>query len=76
MSGYVTYSLPESARSCGAKLFPLPPSPREYFFGSGIAVGPYDIGYFARLQGPRPAECAREPHPEGTWHREGGTWWR
>jgi hypothetical protein len=28
------------------------------------------------VQGPSPLACVREPHQEGTWHRDGRTWWR
>jgi hypothetical protein len=28
------------------------------------------------VQGPAPLRCELEPHPEGTWHRDGRTWWR
>lgn len=59
------------------RLFPLPPCLRDYFLGSGIAVHPLDMAYFGRLQGPRPATCARELHPDSPWHWDGrGTWWR
>jgi hypothetical protein len=62
---------------CGAPLLPLPPCPRDYFRGSGIAVHPAEIAYFDPLQGPQPARCAREPHPGSPWHWDGrGTWFR
>ena len=32
--------------------------------------------YLGPVQGPAPLRCELEPHPEGTWHRDGRTWWR
>ncbi len=30
----------------------------------------------APIQGPTPLRCALGEHAEGTWHREGRTWWK
>jgi hypothetical protein len=40
-------------------------------------VHPAGVAYLRPAQGPEPASCAFEPHPEGMWHWDGhGTWWR
>jgi hypothetical protein len=61
-----------AAVRCGAVLFQLParaPRPSE-------PVHPLDVVYFAPAQGPRPAVCLREPHPDSPYHWDGqGTWW-
>lgn len=40
-------------------------------------VSPLDAPYFDPVQGPVPAACAREPHPDSPYHWDGRrTWWR
>jgi hypothetical protein len=41
-----------------------------------IPVHPSQAVYFDPAQGPTPLRCELEPHPEGTWHRDGRTWFR
>jgi hypothetical protein len=43
-----------------------------------LPVSPLDAAWLnSPDQGPAPLACAREPHPEGTWHHDGkGTWFR
>ena len=67
---------------CRAVLFPLEP-PRDVVslvvreaWANGIPVHPSMVPYGAPVQGPRPAGCAREPHPGSPWHWRDGTWWR
>jgi hypothetical protein len=70
-------------RPCGAVLFPLEP-PRDIVTfvvlearANGVPVHPLMIPYGDPVQGPQPAACAREPHPDSPWHWDGrGTWWR
>lgn len=69
-------------RHCGAVLFPLGPSRDLVTFtvreawASGVPVHPLMVPYGGPRQGPRPAVCAREPHPDSPWHWADGTWWR
>lgn len=61
--------------SCRAKLFPLPPTIRDYCRGSGVLIHPVYLAYFDPIQGPQPADCVREGD-HGDWHTDGrGTWW-
>ena len=69
-------------RPCGAVLFPLEPS-RDIVtlvvheaWATGTPVHPLLVPYGAPVHGPRPAACAREPHPDSPWHWRDGTWWR
>jgi hypothetical protein len=41
----------------------------------GIAVHPLDAVHFAPMQGPRPAECARDHDDDLHWDGH-GTWWK
>lgn len=45
---------------------------------TGTPVHPMEAAWLnAPVQGPAPAVCAREPHPDSPWHWDGaGTWWR
>jgi hypothetical protein len=43
----------------------------------GIAVYPVEAAYLnSPVLGPAPLRCELEPHAEGTWHRDGRTWFR
>lgn len=74
-SAFADYAEAYAARkaSCSAVLFPVAsglPLPVE-------PVHPLDVAYFNPVQGPCPAVCAREPHPDSPLHWDGrGTWWR
>lgn len=42
-----------------------------------VAVSPVEAAWLnSPDQGPTPLRCELEPHPEGTWHRDGSTWFR
>lgn len=66
---------------CGTELLPPPQDTIAMFAraaaGWGAAVNPQIVPRLGRVHGPRPARCAREPHPNSPWHWDGrGTWWR
>lgn len=69
-------------RPCGAVLFPLEPSRNivalvvHEAWANGVPVHPLMVPYGGPVQGPCPARCAREPHPDSPWHWAHGTWWR
>lgn len=69
-------------RRCGAVLFPLEPPGDVVTFvvreawAAGVPVHPLMVPYGAPVQGPCPAACARESHPDSPWHWADGTWWR
>lgn len=67
--------------SCGVMLFaPQPGMPDAFkaeLIATGTPVHPVHARRLAPVQGPQPAVCAREPHPDSPWHWDGrGTWWR
>jgi hypothetical protein len=68
--------------SCGVMLFApdesLVNAIRAELILTDTPVHPLDAAWLnAPVQGPVPAACAREPHPESPWHWDGsGTWWR
>lgn len=67
---------------CRAVLFPLEPSRHlaalvvREAWANGVPVHPLLVPYGDPVQGPRPAACAREPHPDSPWHWNGRTWWK
>lgn len=64
--------------TCGAVLFPLPDDPlTSVVIWAGEPVHPDIARQCGPVQGPRPAVCAREPHPDSPYHWDGkGAWWR
>jgi len=61
---------------CGTRLFE-PGIPVMRLAAYEIPVASHDLCYCGPVHGPSPLACALEPHPEGTWHRDGrGTWFR
>jgi hypothetical protein len=71
-----------SPLACGAALFApdesLVNAVRAELILAGTPVHPLEAAWLnAPVQGPAPASCAREPHPDSPWHWDGrGTWWR
>jgi hypothetical protein len=63
---------------CGAVLFPLPDDPlTSFLLWAQEPVHPDVARQCGPVQGPRPAVCARDPHPDSPYHWDGkGTWWR
>jgi hypothetical protein len=72
---------PADPTVCSAVLFApddsLIRAVKHELIAAGTPVHPFDLPYLGPAQGPRPAVCAREPHPDSPYHWDGrGTWWR
>lgn len=74
------YDFSREPRPCQAVLFSPDESVKNAFRDElimrRIPVHPGHVAYFDHAQGPAPIGCELDEHPEGTWHRDGRTWWR
>ena len=75
--GYGSSRMDRQPTRCNAVLFPLPTDMWEPAIWRGQVVHPAIVRMIGPMQGPQPAACAREPHPDSPYHWDGrGTWWR